>query len=236
MADPAYDFHIHTCLSPCGDNDMTPNNIVNMALLKELDIIAVTDHNSVSNCEAVIKAADGTGLKVIPGMELCTAEEVHMVCLFGSLDKGKQFEEFVFDNLPDIKNRPEIFGEQIIMNEQDEKVGEFDKLLINASMITIDEAVNKVKELEGICYPAHIDKSSNSIISNLGFIPEEYGFQLVEAADLKKVTSAEEYSEIYKRYAVIHSSDAHYLWDISEREYFLTSDIVERVPFFKQYI
>ena len=113
------DLHMHTCLSPCGDDDMTPYNAVNLAKLLGYDMIAVTDHNSCLNCPAAVRAGEAAGLVVVPGMELCTAEEIHNVCLFPSLDAATEFSDFVYDKMPDIINRPEIFGEQIITDEKD---------------------------------------------------------------------------------------------------------------------
>ena len=134
-----YDLHIHSCLSPCGDMDMTPNNILNMALLKELDLIALTDHNSSKNCPALLRAAEGSGLTVLPGMELTTAEEVHVVCLFPALENAMDFDGYVHERLPDIDNVPEIFGPQQILDWRDEPAGLEQKLLINATTIEISD-------------------------------------------------------------------------------------------------
>ena len=115
----SYDFHIHSCLSPCGDDDMTPANIAGMASVKGLSVIAVTDHNSCKNCPAVLKAAEDCGITAIAGMELCTAEEVHVVCLFKSLEAALDFDSYVHRHIMPIKNRPDIFGRQQIMDEND---------------------------------------------------------------------------------------------------------------------
>ncbi|MFO7161402.1 MAG: PHP domain-containing protein, partial [[Clostridium] cellulosi] len=137
-----YDFHLHSCLSPCGDKDMTPNNIVNMAKLKGLGAIALTDHNTCGNCEATMKVGERTGLTVLPGMELCTSEDIHVVCLFKTLDGALQFEKEVKKTLPKIKNRPEIFGEQLILDDMDNTIGQEETLLINASGISVDSALD----------------------------------------------------------------------------------------------
>ena len=118
-----YDFHIHSCLSPCGDNDMTPQNIVNMAKIMGYDAIALTDHNTSRNCPAVMKVGEEVGITVIPGMDLCTAEEVHIVCLFPELQNALDFSDYVYSTLPPVKNRPSVFGDQLICNEQDEVIG-----------------------------------------------------------------------------------------------------------------
>ena len=213
-----YDLHIHTCLSPCGDEDMTPNNIVNMALIKGLDVIAITDHNSAGNVRACMEAAKDTELLVIPGMEVTTSEEIHAVVLFEDVDVLEEFEKLIYNSVPDIKNRSDIFGRQIYMDAEDNETGEEEKLLITASGFDIFSLFKKVSELGGIIFPAHIDKSSFSILSNLGAIPRELAFRAVE---IKNIEKCSEYALDYK---VIHSSDAHYLWDISERENYISAD------------
>ena len=129
----AYDLHIHSALSPCGDEDMTPNNIANMAYLKGLDVIAVTDHNSCRNVSAVQKCGANAGVTVIPGMEVETSEEVHMVCLFKSLNDAYEMEDYVTAHLPVIKNKPEIFGRQLVMDENDQITDIKENLLITAT-------------------------------------------------------------------------------------------------------
>lgn len=208
-----YDLHMHSCLSPCGDRDMTPNNIVNMSLLKELDVIALSDHNSAKNIQAVRKVAEGTGLLVIPAIEVCTMEEVHILCLFYSFEQCEAFGKYLYDLLPPVMNQPDIFGEQWVMNEQDEVVGSVDKLLINAASLSIDRLLSVLPEYGGFAIPAHVDKSSYSIIANLGFLPPEYSFPCIE---VKNPPFSGDFSG-----RIITDSDAHYLEHIAERERFL---------------
>ena len=160
-----YDLHIHSCLSPCGDNDMTVNNIVNMAALKELDVIALTDHNSSKNCPAFMKVAEEAGIKAIPGMEINTAEEIHAVCLFPTLDAAMDFDSYVFSMLPPVKNKPEIFGDQILVDENDERIGTIDTLIITASGVSLSELPDLMKQYGGIFFPAHVDRSANSLLA-----------------------------------------------------------------------
>lgn len=213
-----YDLHIHSALSPCGDNDMTPNNIAGMAALKELDVIALTDHNSAKNCGALMKAAAQYPLIVLPGMELCTSEEIHVVCLFDTLEKAMAFDGYVDAHSPDVKNRPEIFGEQRIMDENDEITGYVEKLLINASSISVMEVGPLVESFGGVAYPAHIDKSAYSLLSNLGFLPPEWQFPLFEVKDKTKLPALREQHDYLRQINSVTSSDAHYLVDIAERE------------------
>ena len=139
-----YDLHIHSSLSPCGDDDMTPNNIVHMAMLKELNMIAVTDHNSARNLPAVKKVAEECGILLIPGIEVTTAEEIHLLTYFETVEETMDFGEYIYDSLPDISNRPEIFGEQRIMDETDAVTGHLDKLLLTASCHSIDALCREV--------------------------------------------------------------------------------------------
>lgn len=217
-----YDFHIHSVLSPCGDNDMTPNNLVNMSIIKGLDAIALTDHNTCANVRAAAAVA-GDKIIFIPGIEVETSEEVHMVTLFPDADAAEEMQRILVDSSVFIPNRPEIFGNQYIMDENDEIRGEVDRMLVTASGLDIYTVVAAAKELGGIAYPAHIDRDSYSILSNLGFIPPDLDIATVEITEKSRAALECEYSS---RYNIITSSDAHYLWDISERNrYIEVSDI-----------
>ncbi|AUG56518.1 PHP domain-containing protein [Acetivibrio saccincola] len=210
-----YDLHIHSALSPCGENEMTPNNIVNMAWLKGLNIIAVTDHNSAENCLAVMNCAKEKGIVAVPGMELETREEVHLICLFKHIEDVLKLQEIVYNYLPDIKNREDIFGEQIVMDENDNVVKHVDRLLLTAANLSIEEAISCVSNLKGVVIPAHIDRDSYSIVSNLGMIPDNLDFKFLE---ISKKCNKNQYinGEKYKGYKFIQSSDAHSLGDILE--------------------
>jgi len=214
-----YDFHIHSALSPCGDNDMTPNNIVNMSILKGLDVIAVSDHNTCGNVRAVQKAA-GDKLLVIPAMEIETLEEVHMLSLFPTIEAAEEVEKIVKQHLPRVENKTEIFGNQYYMDENDEITGEEKYLLVSATTLDIYETTKTVRDAGGIIIPAHIDRSSYSIISNLGFIPPDITFSCVEISG----NASSDFRNSYLKHNIITNSDAHYLWDISERINFFEID------------
>lgn len=205
------DLHIHSALSPCADNDMTPNNIVNMAVLCGLNIIAITDHNSIGNVEAAMKVAENLPITIVPGMELETAEEAHFVCLFPTLKIAKDFSSWLDQYRMPVKNRPDIFGEQLYLNELDEIVGTEERLLVTAVTCSIYDAAPKIRTLGGVIFPAHVDRNSYSVISNLGTVPEDLGFTTVE---LSKSITREEALEKYpylSRYRIITDSDSHYL-------------------------
>lgn len=212
-----YDFHIHSALSPCGDNDMTPNNLINMSIIKGLDAVALTDHNACENVRAAAAVA-GDKIIFIPGMEVETSEEVHIVTLFPTADAAEEMQRILVDSSPFIPNRPEIFGNQYIMDENDEICGEIDRMLVTASGLDIYTVVAAAKDLGGIAYPAHIDRESYSVLSNLGFIPPDLDISAVEITEKSRTALEGEYSN---RYNIITSSDAHYLWDISERNHYI---------------
>ena len=212
-----YDFHVHSCLSPCGDDDNTPNNIAGMASICGLNIVALTDHNTTDNCPAFFEAARRYGIIPIAGMELTTSEDIHVVCLFETLENAMAFGERVKSLRIPIKNRPDIFGNQLILDGQDNVIKEEENLLINATLISITDVPDLVNEFNGICYPAHIDRQSNGIISVLGTFPESPCFNCIELHDGNK---RDEYVEKYNLHdkKIIISSDAHTLTDIRDFE------------------
>lgn len=206
-----YDLHIHSCLSPCGGEDMTPNNIAGMAMLGGLSVIALTDHNTSKNCPAFFEACRRLGIVPIPGMELTTAEDIHMVCLFPTLEAALEFDEFVDKNRMKIKNRPDIFGEQLIMNGDDEVIGKIEDLLIPATDLDIITAAREVFSRGGAAYPAHIEKPSSSIIAMLGDIPPEAGFFAAEVKDREKIPELCQNYPILKNMILVTDSDSHEL-------------------------
>ena len=223
-----YDLHIHSCLSPCGDDDSTPANIAGMAAIKGLDVIALTDHNSCRNTPAAKKAADEYGLVFVPGMELTTAEEVHVLCLFAEIEAALEWDRFVYDRLLKIRNRSEIFGNQILYNDNDEITGYEENLMINATTIVFDEVYDLVSRYDGIMIPSHIEKSSTSLISNLGMIPENSVFKTVEVNHLDKLHELKKNHPYIDSCRIICDSDAHQLVDIREPEY--TIPVQEKTP------
>lgn len=218
MPEYFYDLHVHSCLSPCGEDEMTPPNIANMAFLKGLNIIAITDHNSCRNVRAVTEAARELPLVVIPGMELCTAEEIHMVCLFPTVEAAEAAGEAAEAALPNISNNTAIFGVQEIRDSSENLLGQVDKLLINATSISIDDAAAFAGRYGGFCFPAHIDKTANSVFAAFGCLPEYLGFQTVEVARPEVFFATPQGEDIRKRCRIVTDSDAHKLEDISEAE------------------
>ena len=205
------DLHIHSCLSPCGDMLMTPNNIVGMAFIKQLDAIAVCDHNTAENLPAVKEAADMMGVVLLPGMELTTREEAHMLAYFPDVDSALTFSRLVHEHLPDIRNRPEFFGRQVIMNGQDEEVGEEERLLISALDWSFEEYERQIHRFGGLCVPAHINRGSNGVLNALGFLPGGAQYAALEVSDAVAMPPVD-----ISGYRTLRSSDAHYLENILE--------------------
>lgn len=213
-----YDLHVHSCLSPCGDDDMTPANIAGMAAINGLQIVALTDHNSTANCPAFFAQAKKQGIIPVAGMELTTAEDVHMVCLFPTLDAAMAFGAAVDARRVRIRNKVAIFGNQLVLDENDQVIREEEDLLINATTIPIDEAFTMVQPYGGICYPAHIDRSSNGMVAVLGAFPQKPAFT---AYELNDPTSVPIYTSMFphiKGLARVIDSDAHNLWTLSEAD------------------
>lgn len=221
-----YDLHIHSCLSPCGDDDMTPANIAGMAALKGLEVIALTDHNTCRNCPAFMAAAAEYGVLAVPGMEINTSEEVHAVCLFPTLETALDFDTYVYKKLIKFPNNEAIFGKQQIYDEQDQVCGSEPNLLINATQLSFDGLWELVLSYGGVMFPAHVDKTANSLIANLGFIPPDSRFTTAEVKDLRKLHQLRRDHPYLEQCRIISNSDAHYLEHINEPE--LTLSVEER--------
>lgn len=218
-----YDLHIHTALSSCADNDMTPNNIVNMAVLKGLDFIAITDHNSAANVKAVIDCAKGKDIIVVPGMEIETAEEVHLICLFTDIDTALEYDRKVYCSLPPIMNNESIFGEQLVIDNKDRVIKKVNRLLSVATRLTVEKVCEEVQGYGGVVIPSHIEREAYSIISNLGAIPDDLGISAVELTPNHDRNFLDRHP-ILQNYNIVISSDAHYLGGILERTSFFESE------------
>lgn len=204
-----YDLHVHSCLSPCGDEQSTPGNLAGMLKLAGLDAVALTDHNSCLNCRPFLRHARNYGLVALPGMELTTSEEVHVVCLFADIDAAEAFSRVVRKSLPDIPNMPEIFGAQVIRGEDDEVAGFEDRLLISATGIGIYSAAALAEAHGGVAFPAHIDRPSFSLLANLGMWDDAMGFSFYE-----RTARADPAALPPKPFLI--NSDAHRLEDIPD--------------------
>lgn len=208
------DLHIHTLLSPCGDLEMSPANIISEAKASGLDIIGITDHNTTLHCSLIKKLAADNGIFVMLGAEITTKEEVHCLTFFENIDTLNLFQFFLDQNLPDFKNDPLIFGDQVQVDENENIIYTEEKLLTNAISKSFEEIEAFVHENGGIFIPAHVDKMKNSIYSQLGFLPDNLK---ADALELSARTSFEKFSLIHPEIAgftVITNSDSHFLGQI----------------------
>lgn len=205
------EFHVHTVLSPCAEIEMLPPLIVDEALARGILWIAITDHNASANIEAVIQAAKGTQLTVTPGMEVQTHEEIHSLCLFDTIDQIQAFQQVVDANLPALDNKPDFFGEQLIVDETGEFVAREGRLLLNSITLSIRETWEKVRALGGLLIPAHIDRKALGMIANLGLLPIDTP---IEALEISRHISPEEARAKYPQIGtlpLIKSGDVHRL-------------------------
>lgn len=215
MAYPV-DLHIHSCLSPCAHPEMTPYNIVRMAELKGLDVIAVSDHNSARNLPAVVQAGQEHGVLVIPALEVQTREEVHVLAYFMDLAAAMDFGDWVYSLLPPIFNRLDIFGAQCIVGLHDTIIGEEPRLLLQSVEASIDCVVDQINQRDGFAVPAHINRNANSLLNLLGFIPHGIAFTAMEVCRL----SVNQVFDI-AQWDTLNSSDAHDLGAIAEPDFML---------------
>lgn len=217
------DMHIHTCLSPCGESEMVPSAIVSEAKKKNLDIIGVSDHNSVENVVAVIRAAKKEGLKVIGGIEITSSEEVHTLGFFDNEDSLKIIQDIVYRNLPG-ENKESIFGEQVSVDEHDKKIGTNKKLLIGATTLSVQKIVEIIHDLGGIAIASHVDRESFSILGQLGFVPQGLGLDALEVSSLSSIENIKVKFPQIRDFPLVGFSDAHRLGEIGKS---VTSFLIE---------
>ncbi len=210
------DLHIHTVLSPCGDLEMSPARIASLARQQGLDIIGITDHNSTRQCQMVWKLGRKTGLTVIPGCEATSREEVHCLTLFPDFDALGEFQKFLDRRLMYIPNDPEIFGHQVVVDEDDNIEEEFHNYLGASLDASIEEVEQKVHELSGIFIPAHVDRPRNSLFSQLGFIPPELNPDALQISKLADEKVVRERYKIAPEITLVKFSDAHYPNDLGK--------------------
>ncbi len=207
------DLHVHTCLSPCAELDMHPMAIVQRAIEAKLDMIAICDHNSSANIPYVIKAAQTTNLKILPGMEITTSEEVHLLAIFDSLSNLILMQNIIDQHLTG-ENDEERFGVQAIVNEIGEVEGINNQFLIGATDLSMDTLIGYIHQWDGLAIAAHIDRESFSVLSQLGFIDDKADFDALEITPVTGFDQARiKYPEMGK-FPFIISSDSHFIKDI----------------------
>ena len=211
-----YDLHMHSCLSPCGADDMTPNNLVNMAALAGLQVIAVADHNTTKNVPAAMEVGKAAGVLVVPAMELTCKEDIHVLCLLPDVEKAEALRQYVYEKLPQRKNRPKAFGHQYVMDENDEIIEEEEQLLSFGADIGIYEVRQLLTDFGGLAVPAHIDRASYSLIGVMGLVDTAMGFSVYETTigcDRAALTDKYRFTGGF-----ISNSDAHDLTAIRDAE------------------
>lgn len=216
----AFDLHMHSCLSPCGSDDMTPATVAGLCALGGLQVVALTDHNTVGNCPAFLRAAHHYGLVALPGMELCTREEVHVVCLFPDLDHALPFQDRVFAAMAALpENDVAVFGRQLRMDEDDNVLGEETRMLAGCADIGIYHVAALVAEHGGVAIPAHIDRDAFSLLSNLGLWDADMGFAL---AEVSRRCPADFFSRPdLAGLAHIQGCDAHYIDQLQDAHQYM---------------
>lgn len=205
-----YDFHIHSALSPCASDEMTPSNIVGMAAVKGLNAVAVSDHNAIKNVKAAIECGEDFGLTVVPGIEVQTSEDIHVLCLFYDFEALESFYRTLTKRK--VKNREDIFGRQLIIDSADNIIGQEEYLLLVGVEQGIYDVIRQANDFGGIAAPAHIDREENGILAILGDIPPDLGADIIELS--KNAPTA--VRNKYNGYKQLHNSDAHRLDAISE--------------------
>ncbi len=202
------DLHVHSCLSPCGEVVMSPRRIVAEARGRGLEIVAVTDHNSAGNTAATIRAAKGTGLTVLPGLEICSSEDVHVLAIFDAPGVALALQDEIYRGIA-AANDPEVFGLQVIANERDEVEGFEQRLLIGSTDLSVGDVVDRIHELNGLAIASHVDREGFGIIGHLGFIPSDLRFDALEISGVAGGEPVRKLFREYPMYEFIWSSDAH---------------------------
>lgn len=208
------DLHIHSALSPCGSDDMTPNNIINMAKICELDMISVCDHNTLGQQVVLGQVAKKLDMKYLYGVEVQSVEDVHVCGYFIDINDAQKFDIYLKKHLLPIKNDVHFFGNQYLFDENDEVIGCEDILLIQSTMVSINDIAKKIHEYHGIVSLAHVCDKSNSILTQLGFIPPNLEFDIIEIKNEKQKEMVMKMHPWIKDVLWIKNSDAHYLQDI----------------------
>jgi len=221
------DLHIHSVLSPCADLEMSPRAIIKEAGGKGLNLIAITDHNAYGNCKVAFRLARQEHIEFLFGMEIQTREEVHLLCYFNSLKMLERWGKYIYNFLAPVANKPRYFGEQLLVDEDDNIIGREPRLLLNSLDLSLEEAEQNTRRWGGMVIPAHIDREPFGILCQLGFIPDSFSGKVVEISGKTPWERLTRDFPHLKRYRPILSSDAHFLRDIGRRftDFYVEGDL-----------
>ncbi len=225
------DLHIHSVLSPCGDLEMSPHNVISRAIEEHLNIIAITDHNSLLNCETYQQIASQNNITLIFGTEIQTSEEIHIIALFDSPTNALKFNDILYKALLPIKNDPDYFGDQVIIDTDENIIGFEEKALLNSVIWTLEETIEYIENFQGFFFPAHFHSPSFSLLSQLGIFPSYIDFialGITAKSDKKQIQIS---NKLLDNIAFIRNSDAHYLKDIGSgfTEFYLAEPTVTEI-------
>jgi len=224
------DLHIHSVLSPCGGLEMSPHAVVAKAKELKIEWLALTDHNTLANCPAYAEVAEASGLAFTYGTEIQTAEEIHLLAYFDDREKAMEFDRELHNALPEIKNDADFFGDQVVIDAEENIIRMEEKALSNSVVWDLDETVNRILYFHGFAVPAHIDAEANSILSQLGFLPQEPDFSLLGITAKLNLTGFLLLHPELRDKSFLRSSDAHYLSDLGSG----TSEIIVEKPTVKE--
>jgi PHP family Zn ribbon phosphoesterase len=212
---------------------MSPGAVIDKALESGLEIMAITDHNSLKNCSAYIQKGAQSGILVVPGVEIQTSEEIHLIALFPDLAAALKFDELIYNSLLPVENKPDFFGDQVIIDADENIIGMEERALINSSLWSLDEAVAEVRFSGGICFPAHVDATAYSLLGQLGFIPPDLNFQTLGVSAKCKLERLRTQYPFTEKYQIVRNSDSHYLEQIGigYSNFYLEKPSFEEVAF-----
>ncbi len=224
------DLHIHTVLSPCADLEMSPRNILSCAKKRDIKILGISDHNSTRQCRTMKKLAAEEEIFILCGAEVTTKEEVHCLVFFEEQEQLDEFDQYIYNHLAEVRNDPDKFGHQVVVDEDEQILDQPEKLLLSATDLTIEQLEKVVHKEGGIFIPAHIDRVRNGILGMLGFIPPDLNYDALELSRFTDYTKFVSDNPLYSEAGFIHSSDAHYPDEVGQA----TTNFLIKEPSFSE--
>ncbi len=213
--------HMHSCLSPCGSLYMSPPLVINELKKNKFNIVALTDHNSSKNYDYFSKLGEKNDILIFPGIEVQTNEDIHFNLIFPNNIVSNKWDAYVYNHMKDIKNNPEFFGYQVIVNDKEQIITEVERLLLQSTDFDLNNLLKKASDEKLLYFPTHLHSSSYAICTVLGFLPEirdRYGELLIKTVEIAiEDIYNEKFDEYSQNYTIITNSDAHYIKDINSK-------------------